>query len=83
MRKVSIPRGLETRCHTLLMDIIQNSYRALSNRINADANEEICSFEEQQRLVDMPCQKETHIGEQEDEANPGKEAGGVTRWSSR
>ena len=37
--------------------------------INADADEEICSFEEQERLADMSCHegitnetKETHIG---------------------
>ena len=37
--------------------------------VNADANEDICSFEEQERLADMSCHegitnetKETHIG---------------------
>ena len=52
-----------------MVDIIQNSYRALSNRINADADEEVCSCEEQERLADMSCHegitnetKETHIG---------------------
>ena len=54
--------------------------------VNADANEDICSFEEQERLSGMSCHenitnetKETHIRKQEDEANPGKEAEGVTR----